>query len=144
ALALEGEVGYGDGYGNTEDLPLTKNYFAGGLRSVRGFEANTLGPRDSNGEPLGGSVKLVGNAELIIPLPFATDTRNFRLTAFLDAGTVYGPGEDVDLEKLRYSTGITAVWLSPLGPMTVSIAAPLKKEPRDETQPFQFTFGTTF
>ncbi len=144
ALALEGEVGYGDGYGNTEDLPLTKNYFAGGLRSVRGFEANTLGPRDSNGEPLGGSVKLVGNAELIIPLPFVTNTRTFRLTAFLDAGTVYGPNEDVDLEKLRYSTGITAVWLSPLGPMTVSIAAPLKKEPRDETQPFQFTFGTTF
>ncbi len=144
ALALEGEVGYGDGYGDTEDLPLTKNYFAGGLRSVRGFEANTLGPRDSNGEPLGGNVKLVGNAELIIPLPFITNTRSFRLTAFLDAGNVYGPGEDVDLEKLRYSTGITAVWLSPLGPMTVSIAAPLKKEPGDETQPFQFTFGTTF
>ncbi len=144
ALALEGEVAYGDGYGDTEDLPLTKNYFAGGLRSVRGFEANTLGPRDSNGEPLGGNVKLVGNAELIIPLPFITNTRSFRLTAFLDAGNVYGPGEDVDLEKLRYSTGITAVWLSPLGPMTVSIAAPLKKEPGDETQPFQFTFGTTF
>ncbi len=144
ALALEGEVGYGDGYGDTGDLPLTKNYFAGGLRSVRGFEANTLGPRDSNGEPLGGSTKLVANAELIIPLPIITNTRSFRLTAFLDAGNVYGPGEDVDLEQLRYSTGITAVWLSPLGPMTVSIAAPLKKEPGDETQPFQFTFGTTF
>lgn len=144
ALALEGEVGYGDGYGDTEDLPLTKNYFAGGIRSVRGFEANTLGPRDSNGEPLGGSVKLLGNAELIIPLPFVTDTRAFRLTAFLDAGNVYGPGEEVDLETIRYSTGITAVWLSPFGPMTVSIAAPLKKEPGDETQPFQFTFGTAF
>ena len=144
ALALEGEVGYGDGYGDTADLPLTKNYFAGGLRSVRGFEANTLGPRDSNGEPLGGNFKLVGNAELIIPLPFITNTRSFRLTAFLDGGNVYGPGEDLDLDKIRYSTGVTAVWLSPLGPMTVSIATPLKKEPRDETQPFQFTFGTTF
>ncbi|HSS66657.1 MAG TPA: outer membrane protein assembly factor BamA, partial [Gammaproteobacteria bacterium] len=144
ALALEGDVGYGDGYGSTRDLPLTKNYFAGGLRSVRGFEANTLGPRDSNGEPLGGSVKLVGNAELIIPLPFVTNTRSFRLTAFLDGGNVYGPGEDVDLETIRYSTGISAVWLSPLGPMTVSIAVPLKEEPGDETQPFQFTFGTTF
>ncbi len=144
ALVLEGEVGYGDGYGDTEDLPLTKNYFAGGLRSVRGFEANTLGPRDSNGEPLGGNVKLVGNAELIIPLPFITNTRAFRLTAFVDAGNVYGPGEDVNLDTFRYSTGITAVWLSPLGPLTVSIAVPLQEEPGDETQPFQFTFGTTF
>ncbi|MDH3413724.1 MAG: BamA/TamA family outer membrane protein, partial [Gammaproteobacteria bacterium] len=113
--------------------------------SVRGFEANTLGPRDSNGEPLGGNVKLVGNIELIIPLPFAlTDTRSFRLTAFLDAGNVYGPGEDLDLQRIRYSTGVSLVWLSPLGPMTVSIAAVLKKEPQDELQPFQFTFGTAF
>jgi len=145
SLALDGEVGYGDGYGDTMELPLTENYFAGGIRSVRGFEANTLGPRDSNGEPLGGNVKLVGNIELIIPLPFAlTDTRSFRLTAFLDAGNVYGPGEDLDLQRIRYSTGVSLVWLSPLGPMTVSIAAVLKKEPQDELQPFQFTFGTAF
>ena len=144
ALALEGEVGYGDGYGDTEDLPLIDNFFAGGIRSVRGFEANTLGPRDTNGEPLGGNVKLVGNAELIIPLPFVTDTRSFRLTTFLDVGNVYGPGEDLDLDLLRFSTGVTAVWLSPLGPMTVSIAVPLKKQDVDETQPFQFTFGTAF
>jgi outer membrane protein insertion porin family len=144
ALVLEGDVGYGDGLGDTDDLPLTKNYFAGGLRSVRGFEANTLGPRDSNGEPLGGNVKLVGNVELIIPLPFITNSRAFRLTAFADAGDVYGPGQDVNLDTIRYSTGISAVWLSPLGPLTVSIAAPLRDEPEDETQPFQFTFGTTF
>lgn len=144
ALLLEGEVGYGDGYGDTEELPLINNYFAGGIRSVRGYEGNTLGPRDSLGEPLGGNLKLVGNVELILPVPFAKDTRSFRLTAFIDGGNVYGPDEDLDIGSFRYSAGLSGIWLSPLGPMTVSIAAPLNAETADDTQPFQFTFGTSF
>ena len=143
-LVLDGEVGYGDGYGDTEDLPLINNFFAGGIRTVRGFEGNTLGPRDSRGRPLGGSTRLIGNAEVILPVPFARDLRSFRLTTFVDAGNVYGPGEDLDFGKLRYSAGVSAIWLSPLGPMTVSIAAPLNSESGDDTQPFQFTFGTSF
>lgn len=143
-FVVDGEIGYGDGYGDTQDLPLINNFFAGGIRSVRGFEGNTLGPRDSKGEPLGGSTRLVANAELIVPVPFAKETRSFRLTTFIDAGNVYGPGEDLDLGDLRYSAGISAIWLSPLGPMTVSIAAPLNSESGDDLQPFQFTFGTSF
>ena len=143
-LVLDGEVGYGDGYGDTEDLPLINNFFAGGIRTVRGFEGNTLGPRDSRGRPLGGSTRLIGNAEVILPVPFARDLRSFRLTTFVDAGNVYGPGEDLDFGRLRYSAGVSAIWLSPLGPMTVSIAAPLNSESGDDTQPFQFTFGTSF
>jgi outer membrane protein insertion porin family len=143
-LVLDGEVGYGDGYGDTEDLPLINNFFAGGIRTVRGFEGNTLGPRDSRGRPLGGDTRLIGNAEVILPVPFARDLRSFRLTTFVDAGNVYGPGEDLDFGKLRYSAGVSAIWLSPLGPMTVSIAAPLNSESGDDTQPFQFTFGTSF
>ena len=143
-LLLEGEVGYGAGYGGTSELPLTENFFAGGLRSVRGFEANTLGPRDSRGEPLGGNLKVVGTAELILPLPFAMESNAFRLTAFLDTGEVYGSSEGFELGSLRYSTGIGAVWLSPVGPLTISFAYPLRTEPDDETQRFQFTFGTSF
>ena len=143
-LLLEGEVGYGAGYGGTGELPLTENFFAGGLRSVRGFEANTLGPRDSRGDPLGGNLKVVGTAELILPLPFAMESNAFRLTAFLDTGEVYGSSEGFELGSLRYSTGIGAVWLSPVGPMTMSFAYPLRTEPDDETQRFQFTFGTSF
>lgn len=144
ALAFEGEIGYGDGYGDTDRLPLIDNYFAGGIRSVRGFEANTLGPRDSNNEPLGGAIKLTASAELILPLPGAADSRSFRMTAFLDSGNVYGSDESLDLGTVRYSTGVSLVWLSPLGPLTVSIAAPIGKKDGDETQPFQFTFGTSF
>jgi outer membrane protein insertion porin family len=141
---MQAEVGYGDGLGDTEDLPLNENFFAGGIRSVRGFEANTLGPRDSRGEPLGGNFQVTGGAELIIPIPFLQTTKNFRLTGFFDAGNVFGPGQRFDLGDLRYSAGMSAVWLSPLGPLTLSVAAPLKKEDVDETQPLQFTFGTTF
>ncbi|MCY4349287.1 MAG: outer membrane protein assembly factor BamA [Thiotrichales bacterium] len=144
AFMLEGEVAYGDGFGGTDNLPLTENFFAGGLRSVRGFRANTLGPRDSLGEPLGGSLKTVGTAELILPLPFAKNSSTFRITTFLDTGNVYGPDEDFDFDTLRFSTGLAAVWLSPVGPMTVSIARPLRSETDDRTQRFQLTLGTSF
>ena len=143
-LVLEGEVGYGDGYGGTDELPLTENFFAGGLRSVRGFEANTLGPVDSLDQPLGGNLKVVGTAEVILPLPFAKDSNSFRITTFLDSGYVYGPTESFDFGTLRYSTGIAGVWLSPVGPLTMSFARPLNSQPGDETQAFQLTFGTSF
>ena len=143
-FVLEGELGYGDGIGGTSALPLTENFFAGGLRSVRGFKANTLGPRDSRGRPLGGNLKTVGTAETILPLPFTKDSTTFRITSFVDAGNVYGPKEDFDFDTLRYSTGIAAVWLSPVGPLTMSFAEPLKSQTGDETQGFQLTFGTSF
>ena len=150
-FVLEGEIGYGDGFGGTDDLPLTENFFAGGLRSVRGFKANTLGPRETFGDrtntrarPLGGNLKTVGTAEVILPLPFTKDSNTFRITGFVDAGNVYGPKEDFDFDTLRYSTGIAAVWLSPVGPLTMSFAEPLKSQTGDETQRFQLTFGTSF
>ena len=141
---VNGEVGYGDGIDDTESLPLIHNFYAGGIRSVRGFETNTLGPRDSRGDPLGGDLKTIGNLELILPLPFIQDSRAFRLTTFFDVGNVFGPGQRFALGDLRYSSGVTAVWVSPLGPLTLSFAVPLKKEKLDKTQPLQFTFGTSF
>jgi outer membrane protein insertion porin family len=143
-LMINGELGYGDGIGDTGALPLTENYFAGGIRSIRGFDTNTLGPRDSLGEPLGGDFKVVGNLELILPVPFLKDSRSFRLTTFFDIGNVFGPGQRFAVGDLRYSSGVSAVWISPLGPLTISLAAPLKKEDLDDSQPLQFTFGTTF
>jgi len=141
---VEGEVGTGDGFGDTERLPLIENFFAGGIRSVRGFNANTLGPRDSTGDPLGGDLKTVAKAELILPLPFIRDSKAFRMTSFYDVGNVFGPGQRFDVGELRMSVGLSAIWLSPFGPLTVSLALPLNDEPGDDTQPFQFTFGTSF
>ena len=143
-LLFKGDAGFGDGFDDTPDLPFTENFFAGGIRSVRGYETNTLGPRDSNFQPLGGDKKLTGTLELILPLPFLRDSKAFRITTFVDAGNVFAPGEDIDLGDMRSSTGVTAIWLSPFGPLTVSYAFPLNDESFDDTQPFQFTFGTSF
>ena len=143
-LALDGEIGYGDGFGDTRDLPLTDRFFAGGLRSVRGFRTNTLGPRDSNNEPLGGDLRVIGTAELILPFPFAKESKTFRITSFLDAGNVYGAGDNFDFGTLRYSTGVALIWLSPIGPLSMSYATPLKTFEGDETLGFQFTIGTSF
>jgi outer membrane protein insertion porin family len=144
ALRFDTELGYGDGYGNTTDLPLTENYFAGGIRSVRGYEANTLGPRDSKGEPIGGDLKWTGTLELILPLPFIRDSKAFRLTTFVDAGNVFGSGQSFEFQELRASAGITAIWLSPFGPLTVSFGWPFNDQPGDSIQNFQFTLGTAF
>ena len=144
AFRFDTELGYGDGYDETQDLPLTKNFFAGGIRSVRAYEANTLGPRDSKGQPIGGDRKLTGTLELILPLPFIRDSKAFRITTFVDAGNVYGPGQDLDLSELRASAGVSGIWVSPFGPLTISIGYPFNDQPGDDIQNFQFTLGTAF
>lgn len=143
-LALDGNLGYGNGFAGTGELPLISNFYAGGIRSVRGFKDNTLGPRDSQNQPLGGNFKLVGSAAVILPVPFVTNVKNLRLTAFVDTGNVYGPGENIDLGQLRVSSGVAVSWLSPFGALTLSAALPVVKKSGDETQPLQFLFGTAF
>ena len=143
-LALQGQVGYGDGYGDISELPFFENFYAGGPRSVRGYEENTLGPDDSAGRALGGNFLLVANADVILPVPFLQDLESVRVTAFVDAGNVYGQDENIDLGDLRYSVGISGLWVSPFGVLTVSVAQPFHDQDDDDTQPFQFTFGTNF
>ena len=143
-LSLNGQVGYGDGYGDVDALPLIDNFLAGGPRSVRGYEANTLGPRDSKSDPLGGDFLVEGQAELILPLPFLKAVTQLRIAAFADAGNVFGPNQDFAIGDLRASAGIGAIWLSPLGPIRVSVAQPFNDQPGDSTQAFQFTFGSAF
>ncbi len=144
-LTLGADIGYGDSYGDTTELPFFENFFAGGPRSVRGFEENTLGPRDSANRALGGDTKIIGNAEIILPVPFLTDFKqSVRVTGFIDAGNVYGPNEDVDFSEIRYSTGVSAIWISPFGAVSMSMALPVNEKSTDEIQNFQFTFGTSF
>ena len=144
-FSLSADLGYGDAYGETTELPFFENFFAGGPRTVRGFKTNTLGPLDSNRRPLGGNAKIIGRAELIVPVPFLDEyKKSFRLTGFIDAGNVYGPGQKIDLGKIRYSTGIGAIWVSPFGVVQASIAMPLNKQTGDQTENFQFTFGASF
>jgi len=144
-LLLKTQVGYGDAYGDTFELPFFENFFAGGPRTVRGYEESSLGPKDIFNDALGGNLSLVGNAEVILPVPFIKEFKSVRLTAFYDIGNVYDTGyQDVTIDSLRMSAGLSGVWLSPFGMLSVSIAQPFNDQPNDEIQKFQFTFGTTF
>jgi len=149
-LGLRGELGYGDGYGSTEELPFFENFLAGGTGSVRGYEDNTLGPRitDINSrsfdDPFGGNLQVVGSAELIFPIPFIKDKNAWRFTAFVDGGNVFGTDEDFEVDEIRYSTGLGVTWLSPFGALSVSLAAPFNDQEDDETKTFQFNFGGGF
>jgi outer membrane protein insertion porin family len=153
-LALKGDLGYGNGYGSTEQLPFFENFYAGGPNSVRGFTANTLGPRESTGEedPVGGNLKLTGGLELYAPPPVGGKfEKTLRLGAFLDFGNVWWTeSEDLvtptgfDIGDLRYSTGLSLAWLSPVGALSLSLAVPLNSEDQDEEQMFQFSFGQNF
>jgi outer membrane protein insertion porin family len=144
-LAGRANIGYGDGFGDSSELPFYENYYAGGLRTVRGYKTNTLGPRYiSDNEPAGGSVKTVGSGEVISQVPFIKQANNVRLAAFVDVGNVYARPSDFDASELRYSAGAALYWISPLGPLVLSFAQPLNEKEDDELERFQFSFGSTF
>ena len=122
-------------------MPFFKNFYAGGVTSVRGFRSYTIGPKDSDGNPRGGSQKLVGNAEFLMPFPGLENDRSVRMSVFTDMGY---SGENFGFDQLRFSAGLALFWASPLGPLKVSIAAPLRKLADDKSQAFQFTIGGLF
>ena len=113
-FAIKGEAAYGDGYGDTSDLPFSQKFVTGGPKSVRGFEVNTLAPRDEFDEPYGGNLKVNYSVELSFPVPFI-DEANLRGVVFWDSGYVFNEAEDFDIQEMRASLGIGISWLSPLG-----------------------------
>jgi outer membrane protein insertion porin family len=139
---LNGELGYAAGY-RGHPLPFFKNFYAGGTGSVRGFETATLGPRDLNGDVLGGNRRVVFNWETLFPLPGYKE-KNVRLATFLDAGNVWGEDERVRWQDLRASVGIAISWDSPVGPLRFSFAQPIKQRPEDHIERFQFQLGKIF
>ena len=176
-LRLHGEAAYGDGYGSTEELPFFENYFAGGTGSVRGFRNNTLGPRETRemgcnspqinadgtttpqiagacnyrNYSIGGSTKVIANAELFFPVPFMSETKSVRLGAFIDAGSL---SNGFNVDNMKYSAGISGEWMSPFGALSVSAEQPINAQSgvysaggqtyQDEKQIFQFNFGQNF
>jgi outer membrane protein insertion porin family len=144
ALMLNGEFGYADGMGG-RPLPFYKYYYAGGVGSVRGYKASSLGPIDTATEDrIGGDRRVVANAEFLFPMPGGGKDKSLRLGAFLDAGQIYGVGDKFDLGDLRYSAGLSLAWTSPLGPLKFSLGQPLNKKSDDKTQRLQFQMGTLF
>ena len=143
-LALNADLGWGQGLSN-RPYPLFKNYFVGGLGSVRGFQQSSLGPSDStNSLFLGGPKKIVLNAELLAPFPGAGNDRTLRLFAFADVGRAFGEDEKIKFNELRSSVGLGLSWISPMGPLRFSYAFPVKRQVTDKIQRLQFQIGTSF
>lgn len=147
---LSGNVGYGNGYGKTKTLPFYKNFYAGGSRSVRGFEESSLGPLDSTGNPFGGNFVFTGTAAMILPEFIAPGTRSFRTAVFFDMGQAYNVNNRSSFEPprnprgLRYAVGGSVTWMSPMAPLVFSLSKPLNESETDRVQNFSFTFGTIF
>ena len=170
SLRFHTKLGYGGGYGSTDSLPFYETYTAGGEGSVRGFESGTLGPRntpatgayssagqayytDRDTEALGGNILITGGAEYLFPVPFIKDNKSVRTSVFWDVGTVYsdkcylsttqGCGS-VDLSQMASSVGVGVTWYSPLGPLSVNLAYPIRTPENADKQVFQFSMGQTF
>lgn len=142
-LAMNGELDYGHGLSD-KAYPVFKNFYAGGIGSVRGYDSSSLGPRSSNGDPLGGTSRIIGNAELQFPFPGSGNDKSLRMFAFLDGGNVFAEGQKIDLSQLRYSAGVGLAWISPVGPLKLSFGTPLNAKIDDKKQRFQFQLGGGF
>ncbi len=139
---LKGSLSYGDGFGDTNDLPFFENFYSGGIRTVRGFEHNSLGPLDSTSDAKGGNLSLNATAELRFPVPFLNDVKGLKGSVFVDAGNVFE--DDFNADEVRYSAGVGLTWVSPIGPLTFSYAKPLNDEAGDKVQELQFSVGANF
>ena len=168
SLKLRADLGYGESYGDTSQLPFFKNFYGGGFGSVRGFESNSLGPQDTpcsgstescnnqsaynRPDPIGGNVQVEFGSEIIFPMPFVKDNRSMQSAFFIDAGNIFNTkcGDTQlncfkpDVGELRYSVGVGVTWLSAMGPLTFSYAKPLNSSEYDETENFQFSLGNQF
>lgn len=143
-LSFKTKFGHGDGYNDTTDLPFYEKYYAGGVRTVHGYDVNSLGPRDSKDLPFGGNYQVVLNAEVLFKLEALGDPKTFRLGVFYDAGNVFAESSDIELSELSTSYGLSAKWFSPIGPIEFSYSIPINPSSDDDTKNFQFTLGASF
>ena len=165
-LKLSGELGFGESFESDLRLPFFENFFAGGFGSVRGFEVNTLGPRESFtdddgnvtpfntqiNDPIGGNVLAIGRAEVLLPVPFIPDSTAVQASVYFDAGNVFdtacSPGQELcfspSVDELRYSSGIAVTWLSGFGPLSFALGRTFNAGFDEETEVFQFSIGQTF
>lgn len=155
-FAWNTELGWGKGLGGKE-FPVFKNFYAGGLGSVRGFDQGSLGPRSycyqgevgapnncSSYSHLGGAKLAVMNFELIAPFPGNGNDKTLRWFTFVDIGNVFAEHDPIRFGDMRASAGIGLSWISPLGPLRLAWATPLRKKPEDKLQKIQFQIGTSF
>ena len=142
-LGLNAELGWGKGLGG-RPFPIFKNFYGGGLGTVRAFDQGSLGPVDITGAYMGGNRRVNANAELYMPFPGSGNDRTLRWFGYLDVGNVWGENEQMELASLRASAGLGLSWISPVGPLKLSYGMPVRKQPTDRIQRLQFQIGTAF
>jgi len=150
--AFKTDISYGEAFGDTSDVPFFEKFYLGGIRSLRGYETNSLGPLALRGnstnindfDPIGGNLKVQFTNEVFFPTPFASDNRSIRTGLFVDLGQVYEDASTFESDQLRGSYGISMRWLSPVAPLTFSFARPFNTGPLDRRENFQFNVGVTF
>jgi outer membrane protein insertion porin family len=141
---VNGSLGLAQGYGGKE-LPFFKRYYGGGSSSVRGFDFNSLGAIYTGTTiAKGGELSLLAGTSIISPMKFINDSKNMRMSAFIDAGSVEEKASDISLDQVRVSTGVAFSWLTPIGPLGIYAATPLVKKSTDKTKTIEFTLGTSF
>jgi outer membrane protein insertion porin family len=141
---VNGSLGLAQGYGGKE-LPFFKRYYGGGSSSVRGFDFNSLGAIYTGTTiAKGGELSLLAGTSIISPMKFINDSKNMRMSAFIDAGSVEEKASNISLDQIRVSTGVAFSWLTPIGPLGIYAATPLVKKSADKTKTIEFTLGTNF
>ncbi|MGH8796734.1 MAG: outer membrane protein assembly factor BamA, partial [Caldimonas sp.] len=140
---VNAEFGYGKGLSG-RGYPIFKNFYGGGLGTVRGFDQGSLGPVDVTGAYIGGNRRFNMNNELYLPVPGTGNDRTLRLFTYLDVGNVWGENEKMTVASLRASAGVGLSWVSPVGPLKLSYGFPIRKRPEDRIQRLQFQIGTAF
>jgi outer membrane protein insertion porin family len=143
SFGLNAELGWGQGLGS-RPYPIFKNFYGGGLGSVRVFEQGSLGVVDPTGAFIGGARRFNINGEFYVPVPGTGNDKSLRVFAFTDAGNVWAEGETMDFSTLRISAGVGLSWISPVGPLRLSWGTPIQSFPTDRIQKFQFQIGTAF
>jgi outer membrane protein insertion porin family len=170
-FAVRGNFGYGDAYDSYDSdsqatpivvetpvggcdptdvmkldtgLPFYEHFYSGGVRDLRGYDDNTLGPKDGFCRSVGGDLKVAGGMELAFPTPFVGSQSGTRIALFVDTGYVYENIDAFEVDKLRGSFGLSVTWEAPIGPIVISYAFPFRDQPGDRTEDLQFSFGTTF
>ena len=142
-LAVNAEVGWGKGL-RGRAYPIFKNFYGGGLGTVRGFDQGSLGPVDVTGAYIGGNRRVNLQTQLYLPVPGTGNDRSLRLFTYIDAGNVWGEFEKISAASLRASAGVGMSWISPVGPLQLSYGTPIHKQPGDRIQRLQFQIGTAF
>jgi len=143
-FSASSRIDSGYGYDEFDTLPFFSRYFAGGVRTLRGYRTGSLGPQDSRGNAAGGDFRTLGTVELIFPPPFVEEPGATRFSLFTDFGNVFEDTDSFDVDRFRGSYGVAFVWLSPVGPLTFSLSNPYNDRGDDRKQQFQFTIGSIF